>query len=87
MRADETYVRESILYPDAKVVEGYKAIMPTFKGLVTEDGLLKLIEYVKSIGQRGGPRPGARAVTSGSQPKTPAQERTNPSAVTVPGNR
>ena len=47
--ADEAYIRESILNPSAKVVSGYQPIMPTFQGLVSEDGLLQLIEYVKSL--------------------------------------
>jgi cytochrome c oxidase subunit II len=46
---DETYVRESILTPQAKLVAGYPPIMPTFKGLVTEDGLVQLIAYIKSL--------------------------------------
>jgi cytochrome c oxidase subunit 2 len=46
---DEAYVRESILTPGAKVVAGYQPIMPTFQGLVSEEGLLQLIEYVKSL--------------------------------------
>jgi cytochrome c oxidase subunit II len=54
VRADESYIRESILYPQAKIVGGYDDIMPTFKGLITEDGLLKLIEYVKSLGAKNG---------------------------------
>ena len=53
LKADETYVRESILTPQAKLVNGYQPIMPTFQGLVNEDGLLSLIEYVKSLGSGG----------------------------------
>jgi cytochrome c oxidase subunit 2 len=49
VRVDETYVRESILTPQAKLVAGYPPIMPTFRGLVTEDGLLQLLAYVKSL--------------------------------------
>ena len=49
--ADEAYVRESILNPKAKVVEGYQPIMPTFQGLVTEEQLLQLVAYVRSIGK------------------------------------
>ena len=66
--ADADYVRESILNPTAKVVDGYQPIMPTFQGLVTEEELLQLIEYVKSLQNRpqappvrpesGGPAPG-----------------------------
>jgi cytochrome c oxidase subunit 2 len=47
--ADEAYVRESILNPSAKITAGYQPIMPTFQGLVTEEQLLQLIEYVKSL--------------------------------------
>jgi len=47
--ADEAYLRESILNPAAKVTAGYQPIMPTFQGLVSEEQLLELIEYVKSL--------------------------------------
>src|SRR5437762_176942 len=47
--ADEGYVRESILDPAAKVVAGYQPIMPTFQGQVSEEQLLALVEYVKSL--------------------------------------
>ena len=46
---DEAYVRESILNPAAKIAAGFQPIMPTFQGLVTEEQLLELIEYVKSL--------------------------------------
>jgi len=56
VRADEAYIRESILSPAAKVVEGYQPDMPTFQGLITEENVVQLIEYVKSLGVRpGGP--------------------------------
>jgi cytochrome c oxidase subunit 2 len=51
--ADEAYVRESILNPAAKITAGYQPIMPTFQGLVTEEQLLQLIEYVKSLNTTG----------------------------------
>jgi cytochrome c oxidase subunit II len=48
--ADEAYVRESILNPNAKVVKGYKHdIMPVFEGQIGEEGLLQLIVYIKSL--------------------------------------
>jgi cytochrome c oxidase subunit 2 len=47
--ADEAYLRESILNPSAKITNGYQPIMPTFQGLVSEEQLLQLIEYVKSL--------------------------------------
>jgi cytochrome c oxidase subunit II len=48
---DDEYLRESILSPQSKIVKGYQPIMPTFQGLVTEDQLLQLIEYIKSTGK------------------------------------
>ena len=50
--ADEAYIRESILNPAAKITAGYQPIMPTFQGLVSEEQLLELIEYVKSLQAR-----------------------------------
>ena len=50
VHADEGYIRESILQPQAKIVAGYGPIMPTFQGLVTEEGVTQLIEYIKSLG-------------------------------------
>jgi cytochrome c oxidase subunit II len=47
--ADENYVRESILTPAAKVVSGFKPIMPVFQGLVSEEQLNALVAYVKSL--------------------------------------
>jgi cytochrome c oxidase subunit 2 len=49
LSVDEAYVRESILQPAAKIASGFQPIMPTFQGLVTEEQLLELIEYVKSL--------------------------------------
>jgi len=46
---DEAYIRESIVNPSAKISAGYQPIMPTFQGLVSEEGLLELIEYVKAL--------------------------------------
>jgi len=61
---DAPYVRESILEPSAKIVAGYENIMPTFSGLVTEEGVQQLVEYVKSIGPA--PGVGGSAPTSGT---------------------
>jgi cytochrome c oxidase subunit II len=46
---DEGYLRESILNPRAKVVAGYQPIMPTFQGQVSEEQLLELAAYIKSL--------------------------------------
>jgi cytochrome c oxidase subunit 2 len=54
VKADEGYIRESILQPTAKIVAGYQPLMPTFQGLVTEEGVLQLVEYIKSLGPKSG---------------------------------
>jgi cytochrome c oxidase subunit 2 len=56
--ADESYLRESILTSQAKTVKGYEHVMPTFQGLVNEDGVAALIEYIKSL-QAAGTRAGS----------------------------
>jgi cytochrome c oxidase subunit II len=60
--ADENYLRESILDPGAKVVKGFKPVMPTFQGLVSEEQLNALVAYVKSLG--GSSQPGAKTAMS-----------------------
>ena len=47
--ADEGYIRESILNPQAKIVAGYQPVMPTFQGLLAEEDVMRLIAYVKSL--------------------------------------
>src|SRR6185436_9811661 len=47
VRADESYVRESIINPPAKIVNGFNPIMPSFQGQVTEEQLLSLVAYIK----------------------------------------
>jgi cytochrome c oxidase subunit II len=49
--ADENYIRESILNPGAKIVSGFKPIMPSFQGQVSEESLMALVAYVKSLAQ------------------------------------
>ena len=43
------YLRESILNSQAKIVKGFQPLMPTFQGLISEEGLVALIEHVKSM--------------------------------------
>ena len=47
--ADESYLRESIIYPSAKIVAGYENVMPTFKGQVSEEEIIELIAFIKSL--------------------------------------
>lgn len=47
---DENYVRESIIKPQAKIVAGYQPVMPSYQGQVSEEQIINLIEYIKSLG-------------------------------------
>ncbi len=48
--ADESYIRESITNPGAKIASGFKNIMPTFDGQISEDEMVALVAYVKALG-------------------------------------
>lgn len=50
---DSNYLRESILRPSAKMVEGYQNLMPTYQGQISEEGVAHLIAYIKSLGTDG----------------------------------
>ncbi|HEX8179066.1 MAG TPA: cytochrome c oxidase subunit II [Pyrinomonadaceae bacterium] len=87
--ADEAYIRESILDPQAKRVLGFGSVqMPSFRGQVTEEQLLDLIAYIRSLsappGAGGGTintaAPG-NGNTSGIAPDT---QRMNPLSPTAP---
>jgi cytochrome c oxidase subunit 2 len=47
--ADERYLRDSILQPRAKVAAGYDAVMPSYAGRISEDQLVPLVAYIKSL--------------------------------------
>jgi cytochrome c oxidase subunit 2 len=47
--ADENYIRSSIVNPAGQIVEGFLPIMPTYKGLLTEEELNYLVAYIKSL--------------------------------------
>ncbi len=49
--ADTTYLRDKILNPDNHKIAGYKQVMPSFKGVIPEDELIRLIAYIKSNGE------------------------------------
>ena len=49
---DDSYIRESILNPRAKIVAGFEPIMPGFQGQVDEEGVLALIAYIRSLAQQ-----------------------------------
>jgi cytochrome c oxidase subunit 2 len=72
VRADEGYLRESILDSTAAVVPGYQPIMPSFRGQLSEEQVLQLVAFIKSLrdarsdpaaGAAGGTRPGQTGET------------------------
>ena len=57
--ADEAYIRESILDPKAKIVAGYQPLMPAFQGQLTEEQILSLTAYIKSLQSQPVPATGS----------------------------
>jgi len=68
--ADENYVRESILNPTAKIVSGFKPVMPTFQGLVSDEQLNALVAYVKLLAQPASGTLNQAAAAPAGQPQT-----------------
>jgi cytochrome c oxidase subunit II len=66
---DEAYLRESILNSQARIVRGFQPLMPTFQGLISEEGLVALIEHIRSMSPDatgpGAAAPGGGAETPG----------------------
>jgi cytochrome c oxidase subunit 2 len=74
--ADAAYIRESILNPNAKIVTGYHPnVMPSFQGQISEEGILQLIVYIKSLAAPSTPgTPTASTVQPGAaQPESSAR--------------
>jgi cytochrome c oxidase subunit 2 len=70
---DDNYIRESILHPQAKIAAGFQPVMPTFQGQVSEEDLIRLLAYVKTL-----PAP----QTAGTTPAQPVESTTQPAATT-----
>jgi len=69
--ADEDYVRESIVNSQAKIVSGFKPIMPIFQGQISEEQLNALVAYVKSLSQTPAGQAGTPELKSpGTQPQS-----------------
>jgi cytochrome c oxidase subunit 2 len=46
---NEAYLRDAILNPSQHVTAGFNPIMPTYQGQISEDGLIDLVEYLKTL--------------------------------------
>jgi cytochrome c oxidase subunit 2 len=53
--ADEAYLRDSILKPRARIVAGYDSVMPSYEGKITEDELIAVVAYIKSLADQTRP--------------------------------
>ena len=87
--ADEDYVRESILEPYDRLTYGYENTMQAYTGQLTEEQVVRLIEYIKSMGEVGGlphgepdgfEREGAAAPSADGSSTRIANERKSASA-------
>ena len=65
MKADYRYLHDSIIVPAKEVAAGYKPIMPSYQGRLTEEQVLQLVDYIKSLSTSNGTSNGA---ASGYQP-------------------
>ncbi|HEX4749258.1 MAG TPA: cytochrome c oxidase subunit II [Bryobacteraceae bacterium] len=75
--ADDAYLRESILEPNAKIVSGFQPnIMPNFKGQISEQNVIQLIAYIKSLSpttpasQQGSQQPPVVIAPQAAKPTT-----------------
>jgi cytochrome c oxidase subunit 2 len=68
VRADDQYLRDSILLPGKDLVAGYQPIMPSFQGVIPEGDLLELLSYLRSLSKS--PTPSSSPASS-SVPLSP----------------
>jgi cytochrome c oxidase subunit 2 len=74
VKVDDAYLRESILNPGAKTVSGYTNDMPTFQGLVSEEQVAMIIQYIKSIGPGQSAAPAATQAPAAQPAGAPAAQ-------------
>ena len=53
--ADDQYIHDSILKPNSQIVAGYKPIMPNYTGQMSEQDVIALVAYIKSLSQTAPP--------------------------------
>jgi cytochrome c oxidase subunit II len=81
--ADDAYLRESILQPNAKIVKGFDAnVMPNFQGQLSEENVIQLIAFIKSLSPAAVPtQNGGAAVGGTKKPKAAAKQAAAPTPV------
>jgi cytochrome c oxidase subunit 2 len=75
---DENYVRESILYPKAKVSKGYNPVMPSYKGQLSDDDIGSLIAFLKTVSKNVKEEKAEPAKTSAPTTETPDDAKDTP---------
>lgn len=89
--ADDAYLRESILDANAKIVASFQpGIMPIFKGQISEETVIQLIGFIKSLSPTGpasqqGSQQGAIVIAPRAAENNPAAT-SNSSAAKTPVN-
>ena len=73
--ADEAYIRESILQPNAKIVARYEPLMPPYQGQLTEEQVIALTEYIKSLRSQPVPVKGSGIAPVRGDETAPAPEK------------
>ncbi len=53
--ADDQYLHDSILKPESQIVAGYKPLMPPYAGQMSEQDVISLVAYIKSLSQMPAP--------------------------------
>jgi cytochrome c oxidase subunit 2 len=69
MIADTRYIHDAIVLPEQEVAAGYKPIMPSFKNQLTEEEILNLVAYIRSLSDRREPAVGRRDVSGQRGPE------------------
>jgi len=53
VKVDEEYIKRAIFDPNSEIVKGYpKGLMQSYKGSLSEDDVLKIIDYMKSLNEK-----------------------------------
>jgi mono/diheme cytochrome c family protein len=51
-KADDAYLRSSILNPAAEIVKGFEPGMPSFRGVLSDAQVESLVRYIRTLGAR-----------------------------------
>jgi len=55
VKADDRYIRDCILTPARQRVASYLPVMPSFAGEISEEDLVRIIAYLRSLAARSEP--------------------------------